>query len=276
MTEAEILAKAYFILGLEAGASLETINTRWKRLAMVWHSDRFPTAEGKKDADEELKKINDARDKLKAHFASNHKPNGPCACTGNSSQSTRPGTGQGPGPGKRRTTQESDQEEAEAKRRNAERAHKAAEEAADREQRNAEANRAAAAEQSAQEAIEQAGKMQEERLRWKIAICIGIAWLGLSLCGFIGMGLRHWWHDVSFHLQQMFPAHSDSDKSSSNVNKTEPVTPPPPHVSPYDPSPVPGGNSSKQWQDPFADRPQLGPVQRFTGPDTQTGTERTP
>jgi hypothetical protein len=284
MTETEILAKAYFVLGLEAGAPLETINTRWKRLAMVWHSDRFPTVEGKKDADEELKKINDSRDKLKAHFVSNHKPNAPCACNGNSSQSTRSGTGQGPGPGKRRTTQESDQEEAEAKRRNAERAHKAAKDAAEQARRNAEANRAATAEQSVQDAIQQSEKMQEERLRWKIAVCIGVAWLGLSLFGFIGMGARQLWHGISFKLQQIFPAHTDSAANGSDIKKTEPLTPSPPvvpppapNISPYDPLPVPAGNSNKLWQEPPAKvQPELAPVQRFSGPDTQTGTERTP
>ncbi|MGI0135400.1 MAG: J domain-containing protein, partial [Candidatus Micrarchaeaceae archaeon] len=80
MTEEEKLAKAYFILSLEPGAPLDKIIKRHKRLIMVWHPDRFPTEDGKKDAEEELKKINNAKDDLKNHFENNHKASGPCAC----------------------------------------------------------------------------------------------------------------------------------------------------------------------------------------------------
>jgi curved DNA-binding protein CbpA len=68
--------KALHVLGLESGASQETIQRRYKRLIMVWHPDRFPNDEGKKDAEEELKKINNANDILKKHFATNHRASG--------------------------------------------------------------------------------------------------------------------------------------------------------------------------------------------------------
>lgn len=217
MTEEETLAKAYAVLGIDGGSTLETINLRWKRLAMVWHSDRFPTEDGKAYADEELKKINNARDVLKKHFATDHSENSQCACKprpGSTSQSShgsgRTGTGHGPGPGKRRTTQETNAaEEAEAKQRNAERA-RAAEEA-----RQTAANEAAAkaaqtaASSSAGNLVEQIKSANDEALRWRVALGIGAAWIALSLFGCVGMGAKHWWHDTSFKLQNMFPAHTD-------------------------------------------------------------------
>jgi curved DNA-binding protein CbpA len=48
----EKLKKAYFVMGLEPGAALDKITRRHKRLIMVWHPDRFPTADGKKEAEE--------------------------------------------------------------------------------------------------------------------------------------------------------------------------------------------------------------------------------
>jgi len=141
MTEEEKLQKAYFVLGLEPGAPLDKITRRHKRLIMVWHPDRFPTEDGKKDAEEELKQINNAKDDLKSHFEKNHKTSGPCACKPSAAGSTqhtyqsgaRSGQGPGPGPGKRKTTQETNREEAEAQRRSKERQQKAAEEAAEKE-----------------------------------------------------------------------------------------------------------------------------------------------
>ena len=102
MIDAETLAEAYFVLSLKPGDQMDKVNARWKRLAMVWHPDRFPSEHGKKDAEEELKKINDAKDKLNKHFASEHKASGPCACNPTGAkpkQQERSGTGQGPGPG---------------------------------------------------------------------------------------------------------------------------------------------------------------------------------
>jgi len=218
MTEEEILAKAYFVLGLETGSSMETVNTRWKRLVMVWHSDRFPTADGKKSADEELKKINDARDRLKAHFAKEHKTSGQCACNpgGGTSQagqnSARTGTSQGPGPGKRRTAQESDTEETEAKRRSSERASKAAEQDA---AQTAAAFDTTATQRSSSDAIEQSKLIEDERLRWKAALCLGAVWLGLSAFGFMGTGIKAWWHDVSWKWQQDHPVRTESKTNNS-------------------------------------------------------------
>src|SRR5277367_2493084 len=78
--EQEILKNAYFVLGLEAGASLDAIERRYKRLIMVWHPDRLHTDAARKEAEDETKKINDARDKLTEHFKRRHSASGACAC----------------------------------------------------------------------------------------------------------------------------------------------------------------------------------------------------
>jgi curved DNA-binding protein CbpA len=75
------LHKAYNVLGLEPGESLQTILRQYKRLVLVWHPDRFPMGKAKQNAEEKLKKINAARDKLKHHFEKgSHRNAGPCAC----------------------------------------------------------------------------------------------------------------------------------------------------------------------------------------------------
>jgi len=75
------LHNAYGSLGLSPGAGIERIRTRYKRLVMVWHPDRMPTGKGKEDADEELRKINIAKDLLEAHFGNgSHKPGSNCEC----------------------------------------------------------------------------------------------------------------------------------------------------------------------------------------------------
>jgi hypothetical protein len=75
------LLKAYSVLGLEPGSPKDAIQSRYKRLVLVWHPDRFPTNEGKADAEEELKKIVNAKELLVKHFDSGkHKGSG-CACS---------------------------------------------------------------------------------------------------------------------------------------------------------------------------------------------------
>ncbi|MBU6454092.1 MAG: J domain-containing protein [Cyanobacteria bacterium REEB67] len=231
MTEEGALAKAYAVLGIDGGSSLETINLCWKRLAMVWHSDRFPTEDGKAYADEELKKINNERDVLKKHFASGHTETNQCACKPKSgtSQAGRAGTGQGPGPGKRRTTQETNAADvAEAKRHNQERAR-----AADESRKKAAAEAAAKAAQTAPQTagsnpVDQVKSANDEALRWKVTLGTGAAWIALSLFGCVGMGLKHWWHDASFKLQNMFPAHTEQCSSPVLEQQPQPVqiTPP--------------------------------------------------
>jgi len=209
MTEEEILARAYFVMGIDAGASMESITTRYKRLAMVWHSDRFPQ-ERKQEAEEEMKKINNARDELKNHFANNHKTSGYCACRPGATADKpreRTGTGQAPGPGKRRTTQENNTEEAEARRRNEERARRMDEEAAAATEKQAAATaQRATTEESVKDALEQAKLANDEKLRWKVSICMIIAWVGLNTFGAFSMNAKSWWHDASWKWERDHPA----------------------------------------------------------------------
>lgn len=233
MTEQEKLQKAYFVLGLEPGAPLDKITRRHKRLIMVWHPDRFPTADGKKDAEEELKQINNAKDDLKNHFEKNHKASGPCDCKpspGASSPNTEQGarTG-GPGPGKRKTTQETNREEEEAQRRSREREARAAQEAAEKERKKQEESRPTPPEQTAAQAAEQAKLLADERLRWKVSLCIGAAWLGLSLFGWAGTSLKSWWHDFSWKWERDHaPQQQPAPQPQTNNNYV-----PPYQVSPY-------------------------------------------
>ena len=236
MTEEEKLQKAYFVLGLEPGAPMDKVTRRHKRLIMVWHPDRFPTADGKNDAEEELKQINNAKDDLKAHFEKGHKASGPCACkpsAGSSSQSssqTGGRSGQGPGPGKRKTTQETNREEAEAQRRSKEREQKAAAEAAEKERQRQAAASAAAPQQTAKEAIDQTKLLEDERLRWKISLCIAAAWIGLSIFGWMGTSLKSWWHDISWKWERDHPSQQQQSTPPPQTNNNYV---PPYQVSPY-------------------------------------------
>jgi curved DNA-binding protein CbpA len=75
------LHKAYSILGLEPGSSLEAVEARYQRLLTVWHPDRFPTVEGKREAEQELDKINYANDLLHDHFESDKHDGDACECS---------------------------------------------------------------------------------------------------------------------------------------------------------------------------------------------------
>lgn len=243
-------------------------------LILVWHPDRFPSEEGKKDAEEELKKINNAKDDLKNHFEKSHKTSGACACKpspGGSTQSSNQGSarssqGPGPGPGKRKTTQETNREEAEAQRRSRAREQKAAAEAAEKErQRQAAASAAASAaatQQTAQQAADQTKLLEDERLRWKVTLCIGAAWIGLSLFGWIGMSVKAWWHDVSWKWQN-----SNSSSSSSNSSSPSPGYRPSSqtYIPPYQQAPT-QNYSPTQWQDPYANNAMPPPSQSTTRP----------
>ncbi len=173
------LQKAYSILGLEPGAPMDVIQRRYKRLIMVWHPDRFPNDEGKKDAEEELKKINNARDLLKAHFESGHSESSTCDCRAGSSEETRhqhaPGS---TGPGRKaRNTDDSRREEWAAQKKDEERSKRAEEE--DRQKADQAAN--AAHEQTVDTALRAESERKSEPLRWKISLGCMAAFAVLSI-----------------------------------------------------------------------------------------------
>jgi len=73
------LHAAYAALGLEPGASVESVLLRYRRLAFAWHPDRAATRENRRLSEEKLKKINNAKDLLIRHFQTEHKQ-ADCRC----------------------------------------------------------------------------------------------------------------------------------------------------------------------------------------------------
>jgi curved DNA-binding protein CbpA len=62
------LDQYYRELGLEPGASLEEVNQAYKDLAFIWHPDRIPKDNARlvSKAQDKLKQINEARDRLRS------------------------------------------------------------------------------------------------------------------------------------------------------------------------------------------------------------------
>ena len=243
MTEEEKLQKAYFVMGLEPGAALDKVTRRHKRLIMVWHPDRFPTADGKKEAEEELKQINNAKDDLKNHFEKEHKASGPCACKpspGSTSQAGQSSSHTGPGPGRRRTTQETDNEEAEAERRSKAREQQAAAEEAEKKRQKQAAANPEPAPQTAQQVADQAKLLEDERLRWKVSVCLGAAWIALSVFGWAGTSLKSWWHDFSWKWERDHAPQQQTPPPQSNNT----------YVPPYQQSP---NTSTTRTTSPFGE-----------------------
>ncbi|MBG1262800.1 J domain-containing protein [Nostoc commune] len=61
---------AYEILGLEPGASQAQVKRAYRQLVKIWHPDRFLEQEQKQEAEEKIKSINAAYNKLKSESPS--------------------------------------------------------------------------------------------------------------------------------------------------------------------------------------------------------------
>ncbi|MEH2072247.1 MAG: DnaJ domain-containing protein [Nostoc sp.] len=61
---------AYEILGLEPGASPAQLKRAYRKLVKIWHPDRFFEQKQKQEAEEKIKKINAAYNKLKSEYSS--------------------------------------------------------------------------------------------------------------------------------------------------------------------------------------------------------------
>lgn len=187
---------------------------------MVWHPDRFPSDEGKKDAEEELKKINNAKDLLWKHFeSSDHRASG-CECqqpigsqqTGGGPQAG-PGAHQqqhGPGPGRDRT-KGSDAEE-QARQRDARRKAQAAAEEASRQAAQEEQKKQG---QQFEQAQKQQASYEDEKLRWKVAQGLGAVFLVLCLFAWIGGGIRAAISSISKTISQ-------NNTNNTTENKNDP------------------------------------------------------
>lgn len=216
------LHKAYAVLGLDPGSSMESIMRRYKRLIMVWHPDRAPTPEHKEFAEEELKKINNAKDVLTKHFGSGggHKASG-CECQPEAARAAAGGgarsgsagsTGPGPNYHRSKTADDKYHEEQAAKKRDAER--KAREEQEARAKQAQEEYQKKTTQQSMETAMQQQRALADEKLRWQIAIGLLIAFIGLEVFGCMAIGAKQWWHDFSWKWQN---EHSDSGKKSTDI-----------------------------------------------------------
>ena len=66
------IAQAYTVLELEPGASLSDVNQAYKDLVFIWHPDRIPAdnARLRDKAQDKLKRLNEARSRLKQHLRS--------------------------------------------------------------------------------------------------------------------------------------------------------------------------------------------------------------
>lgn len=189
----------------------------------------YPSGDKKLKAEEEMKKINNARDLLKKHFAQGHKNSSPCDC--------RPGTKSTPPPP---PPPHNDKAEEEAARKRsteraaeAERARKAAEAtaAAERERRAAQ-DRAQSDRAAAKDAVEQQKISDDEALRWRVSIGIIAAWVLVSLFSIATLGLEHVWHNIATSIEQMFAKHDDpkpklqNDSTNDTSTYQQPKAPP--------------------------------------------------
>lgn len=245
------LHKAYAVLGLEPGSSLDAIMRRYKRLIMVWHPDRAPTAEHQEFAEEELKKINNAKDALTKHFAAGggHRAAG-CDCQpgqATASGGARSAGSAGPGPNYQRskTSDEKYWEEQAAKKRDAER--KAREEQEANSKRAQQAYQQKTAQQTMESAMQQQSARSDERLRWQISIGLILAFIGLEVFGSMAIGAKKWWHDFSWQWERDH-APKPEDKSPAYVpdvssQRTPPYQTPPSNNTIGPPIPPPTDNS---------------------------------
>jgi uncharacterized protein YjbI with pentapeptide repeats len=74
------LGRCYLLLGLEPGATPAEIKEAWRDLAQVWHPDRFSGNQRLQNkAQEKLKQINEAYDRLRNHKGSSPQAQNPAA-----------------------------------------------------------------------------------------------------------------------------------------------------------------------------------------------------
>lgn len=247
------LHKAYQALGLEPGAAFDIIKRRYRRLALVWHPDRMSSADAKREAEEELKKINNYFEKLKKHFDSEHKSGPSCRCQ-------PAAAGPPPNNSQNRSTQNNNNSssssgpsEAERKRQEEEATRKRTAERQKKEAQEEAARRAAQAAQSAQqkhqaadEAIKNEAMRKEEVLRWKCTLMVAVTFV--SLIGYCWVGcaardLMHWTR------KQWDEFHSQFRPKEEHPSPPSYAPPHPPPIEPYIPpyEKFPGGNPTS-WQ----------------------------
>lgn len=250
------LHKAYQALGLEPGATFDTIKRRYRRLALVWHPDRMSSADAKLEAEEELKKINNFFEKLKKHFESEHKSGPSCRCqpaaagpppnssqNKSANQNNNSSSSSGPSEAERKR-----QEEEATRKRTAERGKKEAEEEAAR--RAAQATQSGQQkQQAADEAIKNEALRKEEVLRWKCTLVIAVTFVALIGYCWVGCAARdlvHWTGKQWEEFQSQFKPKQEPPPSYAPQKPSPPYEP---YIPPYER--FPGGNptSWRQFHD---------------------------
>lgn len=263
------LHKAFTALGLEPGAPFETVKRRYRRLALVWHPDRMTNAEAKREAEEELKKINNSFDKLKKHFETEHKSGPSCRCqpavagpppNNNNSQS-------GPNPSDKKRQQEeaerkrnTDREAEAARKRNEERQRQAdAEEAAQR--ASEAASRAQDKQRATDDAIKSEALRKQEVLRWKCAAAVALTFIGLLFYCWVGCAVRDGAHAISQQWEKFQLQFKPKDQNPVPPKQQPAIRPTQPSASPYIPpyERYPGGNPTawRQFHDEQEQRRKL-------------------
>jgi len=246
------LHKAYQALGLEPGAAFDTTKRRYRRLALVWHPDRMSSADAKREAEEELKKINNHFEKLKKHFESEHKSGPSCRCqpaaagpppnssqNRNANQNNNPSSSSAPSEAERKR-----QEEGLTRKRTAEREKKEAEKEAARRAAQA-AQSAQQKQQAADEAIKGEALRKEEILRWKCTLVIAVTFVALIGYCWVGCAARdlvHWTDKQWDEFQSQFKPKEE------HPNPPSYAPPPPlePYIPPYERYPIRNPSSWRQ------------------------------
>lgn len=68
------IESAYYILGLEPGASVAQVKQAYRQLVKIWHPDCFSDLEKKEQAEKKIKTINEAYELLKSYQAASPNP----------------------------------------------------------------------------------------------------------------------------------------------------------------------------------------------------------
>lgn len=190
--------KAFALFHLEPGATRDAIKRRYHRLTKVWHPDRFETEGDKREAEEELKKINNANDIFKKHFESEHRDSG-CVCQEPASTAKAEQRTHGPGPGQHTRPDP----EAEARRRDEQRKHKTAADEATR--KASEQQQPAEPQSSFTTAQSQQENLKWNKIRWQVAAGEAALFIALCIFGNFGYGVKVWWHDFTYQWERDHP-----------------------------------------------------------------------
>ncbi|MUG91607.1 DnaJ domain-containing protein [Scytonema sp. UIC 10036] len=67
MSDRKSIEEAYSVLELKPGASQAEIKNAYRKLVKIWHPDNFPQPQHKQQAEEKIKLINEAYNKLKSY-----------------------------------------------------------------------------------------------------------------------------------------------------------------------------------------------------------------